>query len=311
MIKQTIGAMKTRFLVFSLLLLGFALQAQQDAQYTHYMYNTTNINPAYAGSRGVMSLFGLHRAQWLGLDGAPVTNAFSLNTPIRETNLGFGLSVVSDRIGPTNETTFSSDVSYTVPTSDRFSLSFGIKGTLNLFNLDVTKLNPANLGDPQFQDLNQVLTPNFGAGVYFHSDKTYVGFSIPNFFETRRYDDNSVSITKERMTYYFIGGHVFGITPVVDFKPAFLVKAIEGAPLQLDVSGNFLFYDRFVLGAAWRWNAAMSGLVGFQVSDQLFIGYSYDQETTRLANYNSGSHELFLRFELFNRVSKITSPRFF
>jgi len=303
--------MKKILITTGLLIYTVVSYAQQDAQFTQYMYNTINVNPAYAGSRGVMSIFGLHRTQWVGLDGAPVTNAFSMHTPIRESNLGFGLSFVNDRIGPTNENTFSADMSYTVNTSDRFKLSFGVKGTLNMFDLDINKLNAADQGDPQFQGLSNEFSPNIGAGVYFHSDKTYFGFSIPNFFETKRYDDNSVAVTKERMTYYFIGGHVFDLSPDIQFKPAFLTKAIEGAPLQLDLSANFQFHERFVLGVAWRWDAAMSALAGFQVSDQVFIGYAYDMETTRLANYNSGSHEIFLRFELFNSVNRIISPRFF
>lgn len=303
--------MKTRILIFSLLFAGFVAQAQQDAQYTQYMYNTININPAYAGSRGVMSIFGLHRTQWVGLDGAPVTNAFSINTPFNESNLGMGISFVNDRIGPTDENTLSADISYTVKTSERFKLSFGIKGTLNIFNLDVSKLNIADQGDPQFQNLNNDFSPNIGAGVYFHSDKSYIGLSIPHFFETKRFDDNSIAVTKERMTYYLIGGHVFDLNPDIQFKPAFLTKATEGAPLQLDLSANFLFSEKFMLGAAWRWDAAWSAMAGFQVSDQIFIGYAYDMETTRLANYNSGSHEVFLRFELYKRVNRIVSPRFF
>ena len=300
-----------KIVFIALLLVGYQGIAQQDAQYTQYMYNTINVNPAYAGSRGVMSVFGLHRTQWVGLDGAPVTNSFSLSTPINNTNLGVGLSFVNDRIGPTDENAISLDVSYTVPTSERFKLSFGIKGTANLFSLDPNKLNIENQADPQFQNLKSEFTPNLGAGVYFHSDKSYIGLSVPNFFETVRYSDNDIAINKERMNFYLIGGHVFDLSYNVKFKPAFLVKAVEGAPLQLDVSGNFLINERFVLGAAWRWDAALSAMAGFQVTQGLFIGYGYDHETTKLRRFNSGSHEVFLRFELFNRYNRIVSPRFF
>lgn len=289
----------------------FAGFAQQDAQYTQYMYNTININPAYAGSRGVLSVFGLHRTQWVGLDGAPTTNAFSVNAPINNSKLGVGLSFVNDRIGPTEENTISADVSYTVQTSETYNLSFGIKGTANLFSLDVNKLNPADANDPRLYNFDNNFTPNVGAGVYFHSDKLYVGLSVPNFFETTRYEDNSISVTKERMNFYLIGGYVFDLGPSIKFKPAFLAKTIEGAPLQLDVSGNFLINDKFTIGAAWRWSAAASLMAGFQITDGLFVGYGYDLETTRLSRYNSGSHEIFLRFELFSKYDKITSPRFF
>ena len=285
--------------------------AQQDAQYTQYMYNTTNINPAYAGSRGVMSIFALHRTQWVGFDGAPVTNAFSINTPINNSNIGVGLSVVNDRIGPTVENAISADVSYTVPASETLKLSFGIKATANLFNLDVDKLNPVDANDPSLQNLNNQFNPNFGAGVYLHSDKFYLGLSVPNFLEDTKYSDNSVSVFKERMNFYAIGGYVFDLSPSIKFKPAFLTKMVTGAPLQIDVSGNFMFFDKLTLGVAYRWDAAVSALAGFQISDGMYIGYGYDLETTKLKNYNSGSHEVFLRFELFKRYSKMVTPRFF
>lgn len=285
--------------------------AQQDAQYTQYMYNTVNVNPAYAGSRGVMSIFGLHRTQWVGLDGAPVTNAFSINSPIENSNIGVGLSFVNDRIGPTTENTISADLSYTIQTSETYKLSFGIKGTANLFNLNISDLNPQQAADPSLQNLNNNFSPNVGAGVYFHSDKLYLGASVPNFFETKRYSDNDFVVNKERTNLYLIGGYVFDLTSNLKFKPAFLTKVVEGAPLQVDVSGNFMFNEKFVLGAAYRWDAAVSLMAGFQVSDGIYIGYGYDLETTKLRRYNSGSHEIFLRFELFKRTDRIDSPRFF
>lgn len=290
---------------------GLASYAQQDAQFTQYMYNTININPAYAGSRGVMSIFGLHRTQWVGLDGAPTTNAFSVNTPINNSRLGLGVSLVNDKIGPTNENNFSVDVSYTLPMNETYKLSFGIKGTANFFNLDTNDLNPQDPGDDHLQPIDSKFSPNVGAGVYLHSDKFYAGLSVPNFIQTTAYTDNDYSINKEAINYYFITGYVFDLSPSVKFKPALLTKLVQGAPLQIDASANFMIYDRLVLGAAYRWSAAVSGMVGFQITDGLFAGYGYDQETTELKNYNSGSHEIFLRFELFRKFDRITTPRFF
>jgi type IX secretion system PorP/SprF family membrane protein len=302
--------MKTRILIFVLILTASASFAQQDAQFTQYMYNTINVNPAYAGSRGVMSIFGLHRTQWVGLDGAPVTNALSLNTPINNSNIGIGLSAINDRIGPTVENTLSVDVSYTVQTSETYKLSFGVKGTGNFFNLDASKLNPLVDNDPSLVNYNK-FSPNVGAGVYLHSDKSYIGVSVPNFIQSNRYDSDNVAIFKERINYYLIAGHVFDLNPNIKFKPALLTKLVTGSPLQVDVSGNFMFYEKFVIGAAYRWDAAVSALAGFQITDGLYIGYGYDMETTKLRKYNSGSHEVFLRFELFNNYNKIISPRFF
>ncbi|PRZ19377.1 PorP/SprF family type IX secretion system membrane protein [Flavobacterium granuli] len=302
--------MKTRVLIFALLFTGIVSYAQQDAQFTQYMYNTININPAYAGSRGALSIFALHRTQWVGLDGAPVTNAVSVNTPFNESNLGLGVSIINDKIGPTHENTLAADLSYTIPTSETFKLSFGIKATANLFSLDVNKLNPVD-DDPSLHDYNNKLSPNIGAGIYYHSDKAYLGLSVPNFIETNRYDDNEVAIFKEKINYYLIAGYVFDLNYFTKFKPTILTKMVEGAPLQVDVSGNFMFNDKFVVGVAYRWSAALSAMVGFQVSDALYIGYGYDRETTRLDNYNSGSHEIFLRYEIFKKNNRIITPRFF
>lgn len=305
--------MRTKLFSFVLMFTAIVSYAQQDAQFTQYMYNTININPAYAGSRGALSIFGLYRTQWVGLDGAPETSSFSVNTPINNSNLGLGVSLINDKIGPTNENDLSVDLSYTIQTSVNYKLSFGIKATGNLFNLDVDKLNPEQQGDPQFQNFNSVFRPNIGAGVYYHSDKAYIGLSVPNFIETNRYNDNDYAIYKDKINYYVMAGYVFDLDKYEDikFKPAVLAKIVEGAPLQVDVSANFMFINKFVVGVAYRWSAALSAMVGFQVSDGLYIGYGYDRETTNLNNYNSGSHEIFLRYEIFKNNGKITTPRFF
>jgi type IX secretion system PorP/SprF family membrane protein len=307
--------MRTKILYLVLLFIGITSYAQQDAQYTQYMYNTININPAYAGSRGVLSVFGLYRTQWVGLDGAPKTAAFSVNSPIENSNLGVGLSVVTDQIGPTNEHAISADISYSIPTSETYKLSFGLKGTANLFNVDRDKLVAFDNTDSSIQGISNDFSPNIGAGVYFHSDKLYLGVSAPNFLETKRIgetlDGTKLTLYKERMNFYGIAGYVFDLNANLKFKPAVLTKIVQGAPLQVDVSGNFLINEKFVLGAAWRWDAAVSALAGFQINKGLYLGYAYDRETTKLANYNSGSHEIFLRFELFSKPEKIVSPRFF
>lgn len=286
--------------------------SQQDSQFTQYMYNTANINPAYAGQRKALSIFGLHRTQWVGLDGAPTTNTFAAHTPIENSRVGIGLSFINDRIGPSDENSISVDVSYTVPLSETFDLSFGLKGTANLLNVDYTKLSIYNPNDPGFQNnIDNRFSPNIGAGIYVHSENTYVGLSVPNFLETKHFDHQDYSTASERMHYYLIAGHVFDLSPALKFKPSVLMKMVEGAPLQADFSANFLINERFTIGAAYRWSAAFSGMAGFQVTDGLFIGYAYDAETTRLASYNSGSHEIFLRFELFSKHDRIISPRFF
>lgn len=297
--------------ILLLLLCNSALWAQQDPQYTQYMYNPININPAYAGTRGVTTIFGLHRAQWVGLDGAPVTNAASLNAPVGK-NVGLGVSFVNDKIGPTDTNLLAADFSYTIPVNDDYKLSLGIKASFQLFNVDFTKLNIYDPNDPRFQNnINNQLTPNIGAGAFLYSENTYLGLSVPQILQTNRYEDNDISVVKERYHAYVMAGHVFDLAYNWKFKPAALAKVVQGAPLQLDLTANVLYNDRFTLGLAYRWSAAVSVLAGFQVTDGLFIGYTYDTETTKLANYNSGSHEIFLRFELFKKYEKVMNPRFF
>lgn len=303
--------MKKELMIFMMMLLTVAIYGQQDSQFTQYMYNTIDINPAYAGSRGQMSIFGLYRAQWVGLEGAPKTNSFSVNAPLNNSRVGLGVSFLNDKIGPTVENAISADISYTIPAFETFDLSFGIKSSANLFSLDASKLNPEDQNDLALQNYKNKFTPNIGAGLYLYSDKAYVGISIPYIIETNRYNDNEIAIYKEKMHYYLIAGYVFDLSSELKFKPAALAKIVEGAPLQVDLSGNFLINDKFTIGLAYRWSAALSAMAGFQVADFMFIGYGYDRETTSLEKYNSGSHEIFLRFEILNRNKSVISPRFF
>jgi len=303
--------MKKKRIFYVMLLFGFANYSQQDALYTQYMYNTETINPAYAGSRGVLSIFGLYRTQWVGLDGAPKTGAFSINSPIDNTNFGVGLTILNDQIGPTVNSFISADLSYTIKTSDTYKVSFGVKGTANFFNFYRDKLNPQVTTDPTLANFNNYYTPNLGAGAYLHSNKGYLGLSVPNFFQSQKYNDNDFAIYKQKINFYLMGGYVFNLSPDIKFKPTFLVKTVEGAPLQFDLSGNFLFNGKFLLGSAYRWRAAGSLMAGFQVSQGVYIGYGYDLDTTHLVHYNSGSHEIFMRYEFFRHNDRMVSPRFF
>lgn len=308
--------MKTKIIGLIVTLLSLTSYAQQDAQFTQYMYNTIIINPAYAGSRPSMSVFALHRAQWVGLEGAPVTNSFSINTPINESNVGIGLSVINDKIGPSTENNIAADFSYTIDASEKYKLSFGLKASANLLNVDFTKLNQYP-GDPISEDnIDNKFSPNIGVGFYLHSNKSYIGLSAPSLIETKHFDKSAGSsadshIATEKINYYLIAGYVFDLNPNLKLKPSLLSKYVQGAPLQVDVSANFLMNEKFVAGLSYRWSAAMSAMVGFQASDSWFLGYSYDFDTTALANYNSGSHEFFVRYELFNKYDQIISPRFF
>ena len=296
-----------------LITLGFMSpesQAQQDPQYTQYMYNTMSVNPGYAGQREVLSISGLHRSQWVGIDGAPRTQSLVLHAPLRNEKIGLGLSVVNDALGPADETYVDANFSYTIyVNSVDTRLSFGLKGGFHLLNTDWSEgifQNP----DMAFQENLSLFSPVIGAGLYLHTDKWYIGAAVPNFITTQHYDDFQESVAKERMHYYFIGGIVFDAGDNVKLKPATLVKAVSGSPVIFDLSLNALLVEKLTLGVAYRWDDSFSGLAGFQLSDSLFIGYAYDLTSTELNNYNSGTHEIMLRFEL-QQFGKILSPRFF
>lgn len=293
-----------------LLLLGITGYSQQDPQFTQYMYNTLSVNSAYAGSRGHFSVTGIHRSQWVGIDGAPRTQTLTLDTPIGK-KIGLGLSIVNDEIGPTDETYFDLNFSYTIKTSETHRLSFGVKGGGRLFNIDWTKGQSQNPDILFQQNINNRFLPTVGAGLYLHSEKSYIGLSIPNFFTDQHYDDIQESIASERLHFFLIGGLIFDINENTKFKPAFLLKHVVGAPLIVDISANFMFYDHFRLGASYRWDDSVSGLVGFQVTPGLLIGYAYDYTTTELQKFTTGSHEIMIRFELISQEKRLKSPRFF
>lgn len=297
----------------------WGLKAQQDAQYTQYMYNAIAVNPAYAGSRGGLSIAALHRSQWLGLDGAPTTRTLNIHSPVSE-RVGLGLSVVNDEIGNgvNQDTYFDGVFSYIIPISIEGKLSFGVKAGGHFLNIDFNQLQnfePTLTQSGEF-DIDRKFSPNFGAGIYYHTERLYAGLSVPNFLQTQHFDasgNNSTFLAQERMNWYLIAGYVFDLNTYLKLKPTVLFRAVEGAPLQMDLSTNLLLNDKFSFGLAYRWNAAFSALAGFQIDEKLMLGLAYDREITELGNtaFNNGSFEIFLRFELLNRYKNAVTPRFF
>ncbi|MEO2052300.1 MAG: type IX secretion system membrane protein PorP/SprF [Allomuricauda sp.] len=297
------------------------ISGQQDPQYTQYMYNTQIVNPAYAGSREVLSSGILGRMQWVDLEGAPRTGTFTINSPIGlYDNMGLGLSIVYDQIGPSTESNAVVDYSYSIQLARRdiSRLSFGLKAGVDMLDVDYTKLNIYDPNDPFFQSsVDNKIQPQVGAGIYYHTQKFYAGFSVPNFLNSKHFDEASLndqelaSIAVERLHYFFITGYVFDLNPSLKFKPAALVKFVSGAPLQWDISGNFLINEKIALGGAYRWDSSASAMAGFQITDGIFIGLAYDYQLTAIQDYSNGSYEAIVRFDIFNKLDKILTPRFF
>ncbi|WP_278022058.1 PorP/SprF family type IX secretion system membrane protein [Flavobacterium ginsengisoli] len=286
--------------------------AQQDPEYTQYMYNTMAVNPAYAGSTGTIEATLLYRSQWVGMPGAPETQSFSIHSPLRNEKLGLGLSVVNDKIGPSNELYLDGNFSYSIPLGYEKRLAFGIKAGTRVLNIDWSKGRYYDDDDVLLnQNINNQMKLAVGAGVYYYTQKWYVGFSIPSFIQNDYYDDVKESIDYDRLHYYLMGGYVFDLNPNLKFKPAFLVKAVSGAPLTADISANFMIQEKFVIGGAYRTDDSISILAGFQISPSFYLGYAFDYTVSQLNKYNDGSHEFILRYQFVKNQSKIKSPRFF
>ncbi|WP_300667139.1 type IX secretion system membrane protein PorP/SprF [Fluviicola sp.] len=307
--------MKTiQFLIacFTLVLLGSTgASAQQDPHYTQYFDNMLFINPAYAGSRGMLNMTGIHREQWVGFDGRPRSSTFSMHSPLAYESVGLGLTAVNDNIGPMNQTMFYADVSYTIRFKNhRGKLAFGVKGGINLINIGRDGLNSSNPDDPKLlQNIRNNVNPNFGVGIYYHTPGFFIGISTPKFLE-KSYDALSTTNLERRHYFGTIGG-VIGLSNKWKLRPTSLVKITEGAPLSLDLTLAAIYNERVWFGANYRLLAAFGAFVQFQLSPQFKVGVASDFGTQKLRNYNHGSFELMVSYDFTFKKEGIRSPRYF
>lgn len=300
-----------RLLTISLFsVLPFMAEAQQDAMYSQYMFNTLAINPAYAGSRNVASATALFRNQWTGIDGAPKTGTFSLDAPIANKKLGVGIQLFTDRLGiqQTNGATLSA--SYRIR-MDRGSLSFGIQSAFSQYRANYTEVSLGSSGyDVAFsQNVNKFLF-NVGTGAYYNTDKFYVGLSVLDLIPNKL-TDLSVEGSKQAVHAFLAAGYVFPLSDDFKLKPSFLVKAVKGAPIEGDINAALWIKDVFSIGIQYRTSADIGAMLELQATPQIRLGYAYDRSTTALRNFNSGSHEIMLRYEFGSNKGKILSPRYF
>ncbi|WP_329806000.1 PorP/SprF family type IX secretion system membrane protein [Flavobacterium facile] len=289
------------------------VSAQQDPHYTQYMYNMSVMNPAYAGSKESLSLGLLHRRQWIELEDAPTTSTFFGHSPVGK-NVGLGLSVISDKIGPVQEDNVYGDFSYTLKLGGEHKLALGLKAGLTLHNVDyLTKISPslpqqndgafgANVSNNYF---------NFGTGAFYYTNKYYLGLSVPNMLKATHLDFNGKTYGNESSHYFLTGGYVFDINQNVKFKPFFMVKSSFEAPASLDVSTNFMFYDKFEIGGTYRLDDSFGAMVNYAITPTLKIGYAYDHIVSDLKVTTPSSHEVILLFDV-NFSKKVSrSPRYF
>jgi len=288
--------------------------AQQDPQYTQYMYNMNVVNPAYAGSKESLSITALYRNQWTGISDNPVTMTFSAHTPISD-RVGLGLSVISDELGPVSETNVNADFSYTVPLGESFSLALGIKAGATFHDIGLLDVELQDPNDPFFgENINNVYA-NVGAGLFLYTDKFYLGLSVPNFLTSVHLDEDvsgeAIKFGSETNHFFATTGYVFQVSDNVKLKPSVMVKAAFDSPISFDGNINALFYEKFEIGASYRWDDSFSGLVGFQVTENIRIGYAYDYITSDLSAVAGASHEIILSWDVFFKKKALRSPRYF
>ena len=299
------------FVVITMCIIGNTAIAQQEVQFTHYMYNTLTVNPAYAGSKGMLNMSALMRQQWIGIDGAPVTQNFIIHSPIVSKNIGVGLSFLNDKAGPIQQTSIAMDYSYSIRVNQTGKLNVGIKGMLNFVQANLSSLKLEQLNDQTFSSNPTILAPNVGLGLYYHTDKWYLGASTPKLLETSIAGNSKTIVSKLNRHYYIIGGYVFTLTEDWKLKPAFLSKLTSNAPVSLDASVEAYYKNLISLGIMHRFGDSFGFLCGYQITNQFKVGASFDQTISRLNNYNSGTFEMFLSYDFIFKKDKIITPRYF
>jgi len=304
---------KNILIVLMFCLIQLTSLAQQDPMYTHYMFNTLVVNPAYAGSRDALTLTAIHRSQWVGFKEAPITQTFTAHTPLRNEHIGIGLSVSNDKIGPTNNTSVFVDYAYKIGLTEKSQLALGLSVGATIFQVDLNSRQLDVQNDPAFlNNIKNQVTPNFGFGAYYTRERFYAGISVPNLLENSYFIQNNVSIERKQRHYFFITGTLLKITENLAFKPTMLVKITTAAPIEADLTASFVIVKRLLVGAMFRSGDAVGGLVGFDITDQFHLGYSYDWSYgIKTGTYNSGSHEVVLRYDILYNKKQIHSPRNF
>ena len=297
---------------------SFGLYAQQIPMYTHYMFNTLVVNPAYAGSRDALTITALHRSQWVGFKEAPLTQTLTMHAPLRNEHIGLGLSISNDKIGPTNNTSAQVDFAYIMQLTAKSKLALGLSGGINVFQANLNTLLIEQQGDPVFQNnIDNRVSPNFGFGVYYSRERFYAGISVPYLLENNYSEITQINggtlVAKEQRHYFFIAGTLINISDNFAFKPTTLVKITNAAPVQADFTASFIIMKKLMVGVMLRTGDAVGGLIGLDITDQLHFGYSFDWSYgLETAKYNNGSHELVLRYDfIFPSKKQIHSPRNF
>lgn len=296
-----------------LLLIPISALGQLTPATNQYVLNPLTINPAYAGTRGVMNIAAFYRNQWVGIPGSPVTLSLALDAPFSEDRIGLGLVIVNDKIGVTKETQFNTNYAYKIKAGDGI-LSLGLGAgvlTTNTAWSDLVVLDP---GDEFYLiDSRVFVIPNFSFGAYYSDENYFAGFSIPKLLGYKfDFDKNKYLVKLDMRDYYYLfnTGYLVNLTPKLKFLPSTLVAFSPGDKLLYDVNAHFRFYDLFWTGVSYRSDRSVTGMFQFQVSDQFKFAYSYDFDFNKLRTFSSGSHEVMLRYEFRYKVEAISPLNF-
>jgi type IX secretion system PorP/SprF family membrane protein len=288
--------------------LAFQVEAQQDPQFTQYFDNALFVNPAYAGSTGMLTATTIHREQWVGFEGRPSSTTISLHSPLTYESVGVGITAVRDVIGPLNQTMFYGDFSYSLRLTEKSKLAFGLKAGLNLINSSISTLQTTQTGDQNLIDVRSRINPNFGFGIYYHTPKFFAGLSTPKLIEQSL--DGTAS-NKEKRHYFGIVGAVFPVNSRWKIRPTSQVKATIGAPISIDLSVTGIYQDKIWFGSMYRLNAAFGVFAQYQISPSFRIGLASDFSTTQIRKYNYGTYEFLLSYDFKFNKQGIRSPRYF
>ncbi|NCQ10628.1 MAG: hypothetical protein CO022_08115 [Flavobacteriales bacterium CG_4_9_14_0_2_um_filter_32_27] len=310
--------MKKIIYILILMLAGLNLSAQQEAMFTHYMFNKMAINPGYTGTQEVIRITGLHRSQWVSFKGAPITQNIAAQMPIVGKNFGVGLNVANEQIGPTKDIGVKGNFSYHLKINEKSKLGLGLSVGVNFVSTNLNSLAIVEQNDISFaNNINSKALPNFGFGAFYFTPKYFVGMSIPkllqNSFETTNISGNSIVISNDKRHYYLMGGAIFNLTADKQFKikPTSLVKVTGGAPVQIDLAATVIYNDKLTGGLALRSGDAMGILLGYTFNKGLTFGYSFDWSyTNKTFDYNGGSHEILLRYNIAKNQEKSVPSHF-
>jgi type IX secretion system PorP/SprF family membrane protein len=299
-----------------LAVISLAMHAQQDAMFTHYMYNTLAVNPAYAGSRDALTATLLHRSQWVDFKGAPSTQTLTIHSPVKGNKIGLGFSLINDQVGPIKDMATYVDFAYRIKLTEKSKLSFGLKGGINYMQANLNALLLDEQTDAAFQDnISSKILPNFGFGLYYSTEKFYAGISAPrlleNNFRTKEANFSNKTIQEIRH-YYLIAGAVLKLSENIDLKPTTFVKVTTAAPIEADLTTTFIFKKKLSAGVMFRTGDALGLLVGYNIAEQFHIGYSFDWSYgMKTFKYNNGSHEIMLSYDFIGKGKEKSKARFF